>query len=112
VIRALESVSNALVVAQSQQQQKRINDRALVTAGKARLLAARSFSAGMTDFLVLLNGEVALLRQQQERARINARLLKSHAGLMVALGGGYVPEQTDAKPRERALRDHRETTQP
>jgi outer membrane protein TolC len=59
------------------------------------VLAGRSFAAGMTDFLVLLNSEVALLAQQQERAQITARMLEGHAGLMVALGGGYLPEQDD-----------------
>ncbi|HWT72990.1 MAG TPA: efflux transporter outer membrane subunit [Oxalicibacterium sp.] len=92
VIHALQSVSNALVVAQSQQHQKKLNDVALATASRARELASRSFAAGMTDFLVLLNSEIALLVQQQERAQIAARMLESHAGLMVALGGGYLPE--------------------
>lgn len=92
VVHALQSVSNALVIAQSQQQQKKLNAVALATASRARELASRSFAAGMTDFLVLLNSEVALLVQQQERVQIAARMLESHAGLMVALGGGYLPE--------------------
>jgi NodT family efflux transporter outer membrane factor (OMF) lipoprotein len=89
VIHALESVSNALVVAQSLQKQKQLNDSAMATASRARMLAGKSFKAGLTDFLVLLNSEVALLTQQQEQVQITARMLESHAGLMLALGGGY-----------------------
>ncbi len=92
LIHALESVANTLAVAQSLQQQKALNDGALVTASKARTLASKGFAAGMTDFLVLLNSEVALLTQQQQRAQITARMLESHAALMLALGGGYQPE--------------------
>ena len=96
-IHALESVANSLVAAQSLQQQKTLNDGALATAARARILASKGFAAGMTDFLVLLNSEVALLTQQQQRAQITARMLESHAALMLALGGGYVPEQVDGK---------------
>lgn len=97
LIHALESVANSLVEAQSLQQQKTLNDGALATATKARVLASKGFAAGMTDFLVLLNSEVTLLAQQQQRVQINARMLESHAALMLALGGGYVPEQVDGK---------------
>ena len=96
LIHALESVANTLVVAQSLQQQKHLNDGALATAGKARALASKGFAAGMSDFLLLLNSEVALLAQQQQQAQITARMLESHAALMLALGGGYVPEQVAA----------------
>ena len=55
----------------------------------------------MTDFLVLLNSEVALLTQQQQRAQITARMLESHAALMLALGGGYQPEpQPEYQPEQ------------
>jgi NodT family efflux transporter outer membrane factor (OMF) lipoprotein len=109
VIHALQSVSNALVIAQSEQQQKKLNDVALATASRARELASRSFAAGMTDFLVLLNSEVALLVQKQEQVQIAARLLESHAGLMVALGGGYLPEQPATSSD---IPSHRMTDQP
>jgi len=111
VIHALQSVSNALVLAQSQQQQKKLNDVALATASRARELAGRSFAAGMTDFLVLLNSEIALLTQEQERVQIAARLLESHAGLMVALGGGYLAEQPAALP-EASSSSHPTTERP
>lgn len=93
VIHALESVSNALVTAQSLQQQKKLNDEALATAVRARTLASKGFSAGLADYLVLINSEITLLAQQQLQAQIVARQLESHAALMLALGGGYVPEQ-------------------
>jgi len=98
LVHALESVANALVAAQSLQQQKHMNDSALATAGKARNLASKGFAAGMTDFLVLLNSEVALLAQQQQQAQITARMLESHAALMLALGGAYLPEQDGMNP--------------
>lgn len=103
LIHALESVANTLAVAQSLQQQKNLNDGALVTASKARTLASKGFAAGMTDFLVLLNSEVALLTQEQQRAQITARMLESHAALMLALGGGYQPEQVEANEAKPAV---------
>ena len=96
LIHALENVASTLTVAQSLQQQKNLNDGALVTASKARTLASKGFAAGMTDFLVLLNSEVALLAQQQQQVQITARMMESHAALMLALGGGYSPEQVEA----------------
>ncbi|MDO9421150.1 MAG: efflux transporter outer membrane subunit [Herminiimonas sp.] len=96
LIHALENVASTLIVAQSLQQQKNLNDGALATAGRARMLASKGFAAGMTDFLVLLNSEVALLTQQQQQAQITARMMESHAALMLALGGGYSPEQVES----------------
>lgn len=101
VIHALESVSNALVVAQSLQQQKKMNDEALTTAIKARTLASKGFSAGLADFLVLINSEITLLSQQQLQVQIAARMLESHAALMLALGGGYLPEQVTTNKAEQ-----------
>lgn len=101
VIHALESVSNALVTAQSLQQQKKMNDEARATAVRARTLASKGFSAGLADFLVLINSEITLLSQQQLQAQIAARMLESHAALMLALGGGYTPEPESTPASER-----------
>lgn len=114
VIHALESVSNALVTAQSLQQQKKMNDAAIATATRARTLASKGFSAGLADFLVLLNSEVTLLSQQQLQAQIDARMLESHAALMLALGGGYQPEHQPepVKQNSQAGDDQTKTEQP
>lgn len=88
VLRALQGVSNALTVAQSQRHQQHLIEGGVATARKARTLAGKGYAAGITDFLVVLNSEVTLLLEEEQAALINARRLESYAGLMLALGGG------------------------
>lgn len=99
IVHAMESVANTLVAAKSLQKQKILNDSALNTASRARSLASQGFHAGMTDFLVLLNSEITLLTQRQQQAQLAAAMLESHATLMLALGGGYMPEDPDMADR-------------
>lgn len=103
IVHAMESVANTLVAAKSLQKQKALNDSAMDTANRARSLASRGFHAGMTDFLVLLNSEVTLLSQRQQQAQLAAAMLESHAALMLALGGGYVPQDTAMTTMSNAL---------
>jgi NodT family efflux transporter outer membrane factor (OMF) lipoprotein len=91
LLNALQSVANALTVAESQQHQKRLIESGVATARKARMLAGKGYAAGLTDYLVVLNSEVTLLLEEEQSALINARRLESYAGLMLALGGGLPP---------------------
>lgn len=97
LLRALQGVSNALTVAQSQRHQQHLIEGGVATARKARMLAGKGYAAGITDYLVVLNSEVTLLLEEEQAALINARRLESYAGLMLALGGGLPPAaQPDA----------------
>ncbi|MDE2598158.1 MAG: efflux transporter outer membrane subunit [Rhodocyclaceae bacterium] len=100
MLGALQSVSNALTVAQSQQHQQHLIESGVATARKARMLAGKGHAAGLTDYLVVLNSEVTLLREEEQAALIHARRLESYAGLMLALGGGLpsVPQPDIAVP--------------
>ncbi|HWT53869.1 MAG TPA: TolC family protein, partial [Rhodocyclaceae bacterium] len=91
LLRALQGVSNALTVAQSQRHQQHLIEGGVATARKARMLAGKGYAAGITDYLVVLNSEVTLLLEEEQAALINARRLESYAGLMLALGGGLPP---------------------
>jgi outer membrane protein TolC len=97
VLHALENVASTLASAQSAQRQKHLIDAGVSAAEKARDLASKGHAAGLTDFLVVLNSEMALIQQEDMRAQIISRQLQSYADLMIALGGGL---QKQSMPKE------------
>ena len=57
-------------------------------AERAHQLALKGYSAGLTNYVDVLNTETALIAQQQQSARLKAERLGAQALLMSALGGG------------------------
>jgi NodT family efflux transporter outer membrane factor (OMF) lipoprotein len=88
VVQAMADVANAVVRIVSVRQQDQLARRALDSARRQQQLAERSYKAGMTDSLNVLNAQIALLNEQQQMAQVASKQLDNFALLMAALGGG------------------------
>lgn len=88
LVRALQDVSDQLVILQSNTRQRAEAEQSLASARKAHELAQTSYRAGLSNFQHVLDTHSAVLRQQEIIAQLQAVRLDAYAGLMRALGGG------------------------
>ena len=94
LVKALQDVSDQLVILQSNGKQIRDVDLALASAKKAHHLAEVSYGGGLTNYQHVLDTYSVVLNQQEIRTQLQAVSLDAYAGLMRALGGGTVDENT------------------
>jgi NodT family efflux transporter outer membrane factor (OMF) lipoprotein len=90
VIGALQEVADRVVSFRSLQRQLDRTDDALASAFSAYELAEHGYRGGLVDYLDVLNAQAELLTEQRARALIVAEQFLADAGLMKALGGGYL----------------------
>jgi len=88
LVRALQEVSDQLVVLQANARQQTEAENALGLARKTHALAVKSFHAGLDDYQHVLKAMMLVLQQQENMARLQAVRLAAYANLMRALGGG------------------------
>ncbi|MDD2582626.1 MAG: TolC family protein, partial [Desulfuromonadaceae bacterium] len=62
--------------------------KANALAKRAYDIALKSFRAGLTDYLNVLNAQNQTLLETQQKVQVEAHFLDAYAGLMQALGGG------------------------
>lgn len=103
VIRALQDVSDQLVILQSNVKQRKDASLALATAHKAHTLAEKSYHAGLTNYQHVLETHAVVLRQQEISTQLEAVWLDGYANLMRALGGGTVEYRLDEYGAEQGL---------
>jgi NodT family efflux transporter outer membrane factor (OMF) lipoprotein len=94
LVRALQDVSDQLVVLQSNALQRVEAENALGLARKTHELAQAAYRAGLDNYQHVLDSSILVLNQQENIARVQAIRLDAHASLMRALGGGT----TEAPP--------------
>ena len=94
LVKALQDVSNQLVIMQSNGKQIQQVDKAIASAKKAHHLAEVSYSGGLSNYQHVLDTSSVLIRQQEIRTQLQSVRLDAYAGLMRALGGGTVDETT------------------
>jgi NodT family efflux transporter outer membrane factor (OMF) lipoprotein len=94
LVKALQDVSDQLVIMQSNRKQIQEVDTALASAKKAHHLAEVSYSGGLSNYQHVLETNSVVIRQQEIRTQLQAVRLIAYAGLMRALGGGAVDETT------------------
>ncbi|MDI1298266.1 efflux transporter outer membrane subunit [Methylotenera sp.] len=94
LVKALQDVSNQLVIMQSNGKQIQQVDMALASAKKAHHLAEVSYSGGLSNYQHVLDTSSVVIRQQEIRTQLQAVRLDAYAGLMRALGGGTIDETT------------------
>ncbi|MES1987310.1 MAG: efflux transporter outer membrane subunit [Pseudomonadota bacterium] len=94
LVKALQYVSDQLVIMQSNGKQIQEVEMALTSAKKAHHLAEVSYSGGLSNFQHVLDTNSVLIHQQEIRTQLQAVRLDAYAGLMRALGGGTVDETT------------------
>jgi NodT family efflux transporter outer membrane factor (OMF) lipoprotein len=94
LVKALQEVSDQLVIMQSNVKQIKDVDMALVSAQKANHLAKVSYGGGLTNYQNVLDTNSVVLQQQEIRTQLQAVQLDAYAGLMRALGGGVIDENS------------------
>ncbi|MDI1360936.1 efflux transporter outer membrane subunit [Methylotenera sp.] len=92
LVKALQDVSDQLVIMQSNRKQIQEVDMALASAKKAHHLAEVSYSGGLSNYQHVLDTNNIVIHQQEIRTQLQAVRLDAYAGLMRALGGGTVDE--------------------
>ncbi len=95
LVKALQDVSDQLVIMQSNDKQIKNVELALASAQKAHRLAKISYGGGLSNYQHVLDTHTIVLQQQEIRAQLQAVRLETYAGLMRALGGGTVDAATE-----------------
>ncbi len=88
LIRALEDVADQVVTLSSLEKQRVQVNESTSLANRAYDIALKSFRAGLTDYLNVLNAQNQTILEAQRKVLVEARFLDAHAALMQALGGG------------------------
>jgi NodT family efflux transporter outer membrane factor (OMF) lipoprotein len=100
LITALEKVANEVVSLRSLETQRAEADTSNALAGRAYSIAVRSYRAGLTDYLKVLNAENQTLEEGRRKAQVQARYLDAYAALMEAVGGGVALNPPQPKGRQ------------
>lgn len=98
VLQALAEVENALVQLASQQQRQGNLQQAVVSAEQAAALTMQKYSAGMADFLEVLDSQRTLLSLHDQLASNSGDVSRSTIQLFKALGGGWSPAAKGEEP--------------
>lgn len=93
VLKALESISNQLVLLNANEREIRNAGESLAAAEKAHALALKHYKAGLTNYEHVLATHEVVLTQREAMVQLEADKLDAHAGLMLALGGGLNDEK-------------------
>ncbi|MNQ63215.1 Multidrug resistance outer membrane protein MdtP precursor [compost metagenome] len=109
LVGALQQVADALVRIESLRQQQALAAEAVAAAQKTCDLALLAQQRGLTDFDAVLETQPSLFQRQLQQQQVRAALQGAQADLLLALGGGVLPEPAgpaDASlaPREPRLR--------
>jgi len=110
LVNALKSISDELIRRQSAERQQGLAEQSLAAAQRTYDLALKAYSGGLTDYLNVLNAQTRLFQQQLVAEQVRAARLATHAGLVVALGGGLLGDK-DA-PAEQQLAPDTVTVRP
>jgi outer membrane protein TolC len=97
VLTALKDVEDALAALRGDRERLLHLRNAAEAAGNAALLARHRFSSGLVDFQVVLDTQRTQLNTQDGVASASADLSADHVRLYKALGGGWIPDEADAK---------------
>lgn len=101
LIGALQQVADALVRIKSLGQQQALAAEAVAAAQKTCDLALLAQQRGLTGFDTVLETQPTLFQRQLQQQQVRAALLGAQADLLLALGGGVLPEP--AGPADASL---------
>ncbi len=103
VLSALEEVENGLTAYASEQEHCQALTRATAAAANALALARAKYTAGLSDFLTVLDSQRTLLTLQDQLAASRSTIATNLISLYKALGGGWAtqpaPAPTKASPQ-------------
>lgn len=98
VLTAFQDVENALVAyGQEGEHRQALND-AVTASRKAATVAMQLYRAGETDFLNVLQAQASLYAAQNALVQSNSSTCQDLIALYKALGGGWEPGLTGARP--------------
>jgi len=89
VLNALREVADKLASWQALQTQLQAQMSTMTQLNAAYALALARYRGGLSNYLVVLDADNAVLQQHSTLIDLQARACDVNAGLMLALGGGY-----------------------
>ncbi len=106
VLTALKEVEDALVALRGDRERLLRLQSAAEAAANAALLARQRYSSGLVDFQVVLETQRTQLTTQASVASSQADVSSDHVRLYKALGGGWLPDNSDTSstPTENSPR--------
>jgi multidrug efflux system outer membrane protein len=93
VLVAFGEVENALAGIRLLEEQASAQERAFASARRAHDLARESFSAGLTDYLDVIDADRAALQTHRTNLQLTGERLNAVVQLIKVLGGGWKEEQ-------------------
>jgi NodT family efflux transporter outer membrane factor (OMF) lipoprotein len=93
VVNAVHQTADALTQVQSLERQRADEERSLAAAETSYRLAETRYRSGLSDILVLLRAEDSLLAARVDKANLDADTVSSRITLVIAIGGGFAPDQ-------------------
>jgi NodT family efflux transporter outer membrane factor (OMF) lipoprotein len=103
VLNALREVADKLASSQTLQTQLQEQKHTLTQLSAAYELAVARYRAGLSNYLVVLDADNAVLQQHSTLIDLQARATDVQVGLMLALGGGYVAPQQSNKTADEQI---------
>jgi NodT family efflux transporter outer membrane factor (OMF) lipoprotein len=103
VLNALREVADKLASSQTLQKQLQEQQHTLTQLSAAYELAMARYRAGLSNYLVVLDADNAVLQQHSTLIDLQARATDVQVGLMLALGGGYVAPQQSNKTADEQI---------
>jgi outer membrane protein TolC len=91
VLTALKEVENALTAFGEEQNKRDALRMAVEAAGRAADLAEKKYSAGLVDFISVMDAQRQLLTYQNQLAESTGAVTSDLIALYKALGGGWEP---------------------
>lgn len=101
VLNALQEVEDGLVSLALSRERGEALDTAVRSARNAAELARQRYSAGLTDFQVVLDTERSVLLVEDSLASTRADTVLSVIRLYKALGGGWTPQKESIAQKEK-----------
>ena len=100
VLGALEEAESAMVAYQQELIRRAKLGESVDATERALGLVMTQYTAGLTDFLNVLDTQRSLLNRQDELATSRGQVVKNLVGLYRALGGGWDPDAEPPVPPE------------
>lgn len=94
VLHAQEEVENALTAYAKEQLRQEFLNRATIAAQRVNVLACDQYKSGLVDYNIVLDARRSLQSLEDELATSKGKVTSNMIRLYKALGGGWIPEDT------------------
>lgn len=94
ILVAFGDIENALAAIRLLQDQATAQEQAVTSARRARDLALEGFTAGLTDYLNVIDADRAALQNYRTNLQLTGERMNAVVQLIKALGGGWRDQET------------------